>query len=759
MRLTERNDTNTLKITAAYALMIGGVVLAYLIIRRYGERLTVTIPTQALNSSTGVAGSSSPDVMLHVLLALIVVIVMARTLGSLFRVIHQPPVIGEIIAGIILGPSLLGRVAPGVASYVLPGSIAPFLNVISQVGVILYMFLVGLELDPKLLRNRGHATVAISHASILAPFLMGAALALFLYPTFSHGSVSFTSFSLFIGVAMSITAFPVLARILTDRGIHKTRMGAIALTCAAVDDVTAWCLLAFVVSVVEAHTSGALTTILMALAFIGAMAVVARPAMVRLTLLYGNQGLTQGLMAAIFVALLLSALTTDVIGIHAIFGAFALGVIIPHDSSLARELTDRLEDVVIVLLLPAFFAFTGLRTQIGLVNGVDQWIACGLIIAVASAGKFGGGAIAARLTGLGWRDSSALGVLMNTRGLMELIVLNIGYDLKVIPPELFAMLVIMALVTTFATTPILHFIAPKEEFLVDEGSFEPAAKLRLVHPLRQGILVPVSNPEKVKPLLEIALSATAAEDSPPRVAAFVRRPVGGIRSGLREVEYRVVPRSEALSAALEYALERNVAIVPQAAWTDTPAQDIVQLAREIHAAWILLGFHRPVFGSDFRGGSVGEVLQGVKDLPMNIGIVINAVDDSIERISAVIDHTADGWATFDLATRVAQRRNYALDVIWVPSVDQDDSELQDMLSAVSARVPNISTILLASRSASEFERQTLSNMMMINANLVEPLKFAAKLTDPRRCTIVVQGTSVRLASESTRSTNAAVSAH
>jgi Sodium/hydrogen exchanger family len=536
-------------------------------------------------------------------------------------------------------------------------------------------------------------------------------------------------------------------------------MGAIALTCAAVDDVTAWCLLAFVVSVVEAHTSGALNTILMALAFIGAMAVVARPAMVRLTLLYGNQGLTQGLMAAIFVALLLSALTTDVIGIHAIFGAFALGVIIPHDSSLARELTDRLEDVVIVLLLPAFFAFTGLRTQIGLVNGLDQWIACGLIIAVASAGKFGGGAIAARLTGLGWRDSSALGVLMNTRGLMELIVLNIGYDLKVIPPELFAMLVIMALVTTFATTPILHFIAPKEEFLVDEGSFEPAAKLRLVHPLRQGILVPVSNPEKVRPLLEIALSATAAEDSPPRVAAFVRRPVGGIRSGLREVEHRVVPRSQALSAALEYALERNVAIVPQAAWTDTPARDIVHLAREIHAAWILLGFHRPVFGSDVRGGTVGEVLQGVKDLPMNVGIVINAVDDSIERISAVIDRTADGWATLDLATRVAQRRNYALDVIWVPSVDQDDSELQAMLSAVSARVSNISTILLVSRSASELERQALSNMMMINANLVDPLKFAAKLTYPRRCTIVVQGTSVRLASESTRSTNAAVSAN
>jgi Kef-type K+ transport system membrane component KefB len=758
MRSAERTSTNNLKITAAYALMIGGVLVAYLVIRWYGEGLTSAVPVP-MKPSTGAAGSSSPDVMLHVLLALIVVIVMARTLGALFRAIHQPPVIGEIIAGIVLGPSVLGHLAPGVASYVLPASIAPFLNVIAQVGVILYMFLVGLELDPKLLRNRGHATIAISHASILAPFLMGAVLAVFLYPAFSPHSVSFTSFSLFIGVAMSITAFPVLARILTDRGIHKTRMGAIALTCAAVDDVTAWCLLALVVSVVQARTSGAVSTILMALAFIAAMAVVARPAMVRLTLLYGNRGLTQGLMAAIFVALLLSALTTDLIGIHAIFGAFALGVIIPHDSSLARELTDRLEDLVIVLLLPAFFAFTGLRTQIGLVSGFDQWMVCALIVAVASAGKFGGGAIAAHLTGLGWRDSAALGVLMNTRGLMELIVLNIGYDLKVIPPVLFAMLVIMALVTTFATTPMLHFIAPKEEFLTDESQREPGAKLQLVRPSRQGILVPVSNPEKVRPLLEIALSATAAEDSPPRVAAFVRRPVGGIRSGLREVEHRVVPRSQALSAALDYALERKVAIVPQVSWTETPAVDIIHLATEIRAAWILLGFHRPVFGADFRGGVVGEVLRGVTDLPMNVGVVINATGDPIERISVIIDRTPDGWAALDLATRVAQRSNYALEVIWVPSSDEDNSELQEMLSAVARRITHIDTILLASRSASDLEKQELSNLVIINANLVDPLKFSAQLMHRRRCAIVVQGTSVRLAAAPAASTNAAVSSN
>src|SRR5580698_9120084 len=739
---------------AAYALMIGALVLLYLWIRSHGDKLSAPAPLGS-NIFGSAASRASQGDLLHVLLALVVVIATARAMGYVFRIASQPPVVGEILAGIVLGPSLLGRLLPGAEGYLFPGMVGPYLNIIAQVGVILYMFLVGLELDPSLLRNRGHSTVAISHASIIAPFLLGATIALYLYPHLSTSDVPFTCFSLFLGVSMSVTAFPVLARILTDRRIHKTRMGAIALTCAAVDDVTAWCMLALVVSVVEARTYGALNTIGMALAFIALMIIVGRPAMVRLTLHYGNRGLSQGLMAAIFVALLVSALTTDLIGIHAIFGAFALGAIIPHDSSLARELTDRLEDLVIVLLLPAFFAFTGLRTQIGLVNGLDQWMICLLIIAIASLGKFGGGTIAAHLTGLGWRDSAALGVLMNTRGLMELIVLNIGYDLKVIPPELFAMLVIMALVTTFATTPILHFIAPREEFLAEESDREPAAKLRLVRPIRQGILVPVSNPEKVRPLLEIALWATAAEDLPPRVAAFVRRPIGGIRSGLREVQRRIAPRSQALSAALDYALEREVAIVPQASWTEDPAHDIIQLATEIRAAWILLGFHRPVFGADFRGGAVGEILQGVATLPLNVGIVVNTTDHPIKWISAVIDSTSDGWATLDLATRVAQCRGCDLQVIWVPSADHDNAELQDMLDAVAARVPQVNPIILASRSASELRKHDLSYLTVVNANLVEPMEFADQLTQVGRCTIVVQGTSVRLASSSNR-TNLAI---
>ncbi len=378
------------------------------------------------------------------LIALVVVIIASRAVGAAFRYLHQPPVIGEVIAGILLGPSLLGRVAPGVSNYLLPPDVAPFLGVIAQVGVILFMFLVGLELDTSLLRKKTHAAVAISHASIIAPFLLGAMLALAAYPRLSSSDVPFTTFALFMGVSMSVTAFPVLARILTDRGIHKTRLGVIALTCAAVDDVSAWCLLAFVVSVAQANASSAVATLGMTCVYIMLMFAVVRPVVKRLVRKQElRQRLDQGTTAVVLVALLASALITERIGIHAIFGAFLLGAVIPHNSLLAQDLTMKLEDLVVVLLLPAFFAFTGMRTQIGLVSGVEAWLFCGAIIVVASIGKFGGSMVAARLAGLSLRDSASLGILMNTRGLMELVVLNLGLDLRVISPTLFAMMVIM----------------------------------------------------------------------------------------------------------------------------------------------------------------------------------------------------------------------------------------------------------------------------------------------------------------------------
>jgi Kef-type K+ transport system membrane component KefB len=458
--LEDDRDRGGLARVAGYLLLLGITCGGFLLVRRLGLRLTAPAPAPGLDPFGGGGAQVKVDVLMHVLLAMGVIISTARLLGALFAWVRQPPVIGEVLAGILLGPSLLGRVWPEATAFVLPPSVAPFLSVLSQVGVLLYMFMVGLELDLGLTRARTHATVAISHASIVLPFLLGSTLALILYPRLSTSDVPFTVFALFLGVSMSVTAFPVLARILTDRGMHRSRMGAIALTCAAVDDVTAWCLLAFVVSVATASDVGvALRTVGLSVAYIAFCFLVVRPLVGRLIARTDRlERLPRGVVAGVFVALLASALVTEWIGIHAIFGAFILGAIIPASSRIAREMVQKLEDIVVILLLPAFFAYTGLRTQIGLVSGAMEWLLCGLIVATASIGKFGGSTLAARLSGLSWRDSSALGILMNTRGLMELIVLNIGLDLKVISPRLFAMLVIMAVVTTLATTPVLHVV-------------------------------------------------------------------------------------------------------------------------------------------------------------------------------------------------------------------------------------------------------------------------------------------------------------
>ncbi|MEX2559716.1 MAG: cation:proton antiporter [Pirellulales bacterium] len=453
--------------------MIVAAVAVFLTIRQFGEQLPAAAPADGLPAA-GVLNDD--DGLMHVLIALAAVIVAGRLLGKVFKVFRQPPVIGEVLAGIMLGPSLLGYLAPEVSQFLLPPAAAPLLGIVAQLGVILYMFLVGLDLNLGLLNQRAHSTVAISHASIVTPFLLGALLALALYPRLSSSDVPFTSFALFLGVSMSVTAFPVLARILTDRRIDKTQLGVLALACAAIDDVTAWCLLAFVVGVAQAKADSGLIVLAMTLAYVAFMFLALRPLLARLVRRLDARPFSANVAALVFVGVLASAAATEWIGIHAIFGAFLLGAIIPHDSALARTFTHKLEDMVTVLLLPAFFALTGMRTQIGLVSGLDQWLLCGLIILVATAGKFGGTLAAARLTGLGWRDGSALGVLMNTRGLMELIVLNIGLDLKVISPTLFAMLVLMALVTTVATTPLLSLLAPRSIELMSPAAGGPAHK-------------------------------------------------------------------------------------------------------------------------------------------------------------------------------------------------------------------------------------------------------------------------------------------
>jgi Kef-type K+ transport system membrane component KefB len=439
--------------TIGYGLMVVGTIGAFLLIRKYGN--TLAAPQAYSPQPLPPATNQQPDALVHVLLALAVVIIVGRVLAKAFTYLGQPPVIGEVVAGILLGPSLLG---PEVSSFILPPAVAPSLRVAAQLGLVLYMFIVGLELNANHLMGRLHSTVAISHTSILVPFLLGGVLSLPLYTHLSSNDVPFTSFALFMGVAMSITAFPVLARILTDFRLAHTELGVIALGCAAIDDVTAWCLLAFVSGVAKSQVSQGLWVIAGTVGYIILMFFVIRPILKRASLRWETESQTRGVSTILIVGLLLSAMVSEAIGIHAAFGAFLFGAVIPYDSAVARAFIKQFEAVITVLFLPAFFALTGMRTQVNLVSGLDQWLICGLIIMVATIGKFGGSLVAARLTGLGWREAAALGTLMNTRGLMELIVLNIGLDLQVISPTLFAMMVLMALATTMATSPVLRIL-------------------------------------------------------------------------------------------------------------------------------------------------------------------------------------------------------------------------------------------------------------------------------------------------------------
>jgi Kef-type K+ transport system membrane component KefB len=457
------NNKSYLSVISFYVVFIGISIGAYFLIESYGEGL-FGIQTKVSTVVTEVSAPHSP--IYHVLLALVIVIAVTRVIGLVFSHFHQPGVIGQVVGGILLGPSLFGWLAPEVSAFVLPATTMPFLEIIAQIGIILYMFLVGLELDLKTLQKNAHTTVAVSHASIAVPFILGAVLSLFLYQNFSGHGVPFTSFSLFLGVSMSITAFPVLARILSEKSLQKTKLGMVALTCAAIDDVTAWCLLAFVVSISKSNASSAIVTLICTILYILFMFLVFKPILFRiLKKIEEKDRVPEGGFAFIMVCLLLSAFVTELIGIHAIFGAFLFGAIISSEGLVTKDLTHRLEDFVRVLFLPAYFAFTGMRTEIGLVSSLNDWMICGLLILVATVGKFGGTFVAAKFAGYTKRQSAMLGILMNTRGLVELIVLNIGLDLKVISPRLFAMMVIMALVTTFMTGPILEWLLRKDSSL------------------------------------------------------------------------------------------------------------------------------------------------------------------------------------------------------------------------------------------------------------------------------------------------------
>ena len=529
------------------------------------------------------------------LLQIITIIIVARFFGWIFRKIGQPSVIGEIIAGIFLGPSVVGMHLPEYSAMLFPVESLGNLQFLSQIGLILFMFVIGMELDLKVLKNKANEAVVISHASIVFPFALGIGLSYFIYHKFAPQGIEFLSFSLFMGIAMSITAFPVLARIVQERGIHKTKLGTIVITCAAADDITAWCILAAVIAIVKAGTfMSSLYIILLAVAYVLMMLYIVKPFLKKVGDLYAKRdNLSKPVVAIFLLTLIISSYLTEIIGIHALFGAFMTGAIMPDIINIRKIIIEKVEDVALILLLPLFFVFTGLRTQIGLINDVYLWKITCLIILVAVVGKFVGSAIAAKVVGQNWRDSLTIGALMNTRGLMELVVLNIGYDLGVLSTEVFTMMVIMALVTTFMTGPaidVINFFFKRNEVIIPNEISHSNFR----------ILISFGNNEKGKSLLRLANSFIKKQKENSNITALHLSVSDEIHSyNLEEYEKEtfepILEESRVLNQELSTIFKSTIDI----------ETDIADIATRGEYDLVLVGLGKSIFEGSFLGKILG----------------------------------------------------------------------------------------------------------------------------------------------------------
>jgi Kef-type K+ transport system membrane component KefB len=561
-------------------------------------------------------------------IAVAVVMLVARLFGMAAAALGQPRVMGEVLAGITLGPTLLGAFLPGVQSALFPSDIIPFIGVVAQLGLIFYMFLVGLEVDLSQIRGRVGQVAAISNVSVALPMMLGLAVALPIYELVGPDK-KFVAFALFMGVSMSITAFPVLARILVERRMLKRPVGVLVLACAAVDDVTAWFLIALATAVAVAGSGvDVLETIVLAVIFVLVMGFAIRPLLTRVSTAYDEAGrVPGGWVALIFAGVLLSAYVTEEIGIALIFGAFVMGLIMPRHAELTEDVTRRIEDFVVTLLLPLFFTYTGLRTNIGLLDRPELWLMTGVLLLVAVVGKLFGAAIAARITGFDLRSSAVIGTLMNTRGLTELIVLNLALELGVISDALFAMLVLMALVTTFMAGPALRLLdprnelgAPVEEELVEARDLSIAEFPALAIP-EQSILVAPQSEGALEQL--VSLAEPLARSEPPReliVARLVRPPRGASARGGLQTENRLLrAASEEVNAARRELIERAVAARAVAFVSSDPGTDLARLARADEVALLLTDGRRPLLGEGVPRGDVGTVL---REAPCDVAVLV-----------------------------------------------------------------------------------------------------------------------------------------
>jgi Kef-type K+ transport system membrane component KefB len=562
------------------------------------------------------------------LLAVAIVMLIARLFGALAVKVSQPRVMGEVVAGITLGPTIFGWLAPGLQASLFPADILPAFGIAANLGLVFYMFLVGLELDPKQLKGRVSQAAAISNTSVALPMILGIAVALPLYKLVGPDT-KFVAFALFMGVAMSITAFPVLARILVERRMLKRPVGALTLACAAIDDVTAWFLIALATAVATAGgTSDVIKTILYAVAFTAFMLLVTRRLLARASTAFDEAGrVPGGWIVAIFAGILLSAYVTEEIGIAVIFGAFIMGMVMPRNAGLTEDVTNRIEDFVVILLLPMFFAYTGLRTNIGLLDRPLLWFITLLLIVVAVVGKFFGAMLAARLTGFGWRPAAVIGTLMNTRGLTELIVLNLALEKGVISEALFAMLVIMALVTTFMAGPMLKLIDPKNEYGAPvEEELQEARRVSSVEfpelpvPERSILVAPQTSSATAQLR---AIAEPLAKSEPPReliLARLVRPPRRtDLSGGLQEQNKLLKQATDEVTFARLDLMDAGIAARGVAFVSANPGADLARLAKSEEVDLLLMDGRRPLLGGGVPRGDVGMVLN---EAECDVGVLV-----------------------------------------------------------------------------------------------------------------------------------------
>lgn len=658
---------------------------------------------------------------LALLLAQIVTIILvARLFGWICMKIKQPSVIGEMIAGIVLGPSLVGMYFPEFSAFLFPKESLGNLQFLSQIGLILFMYIVGMELDLSVLRKKAHDAVVISHASIIIPFALGIGLSYFIYKEFAPEGIQFTSFALFIAIAMSITAFPVLARIVQERNLQKTKLGTVVITCAAADDITAWCILAAVIAIVKAGSfESSLYVILMAIAYVFFMIKIVRPFLKRIgDLQAGKSTINKPMVAIFFLTLILSAYATEVIGIHALFGAFMAGAIMPENAKFRTLFIDKVEDVALVLLLPLFFVFTGLRTQIGLLNDSHLWITAGFIILTAVIGKFAGSALTAKFLGINWKESLTIGALMNTRGLMELIVLNIGYDLGVLSPQIFAMMVIMALFTTFMTGPALDFINFIFKSKKDEDeSPENDAKYR--------VLLSFDHPESGSTLLKLAHDFTHKMNGNKSITAMNIAPVNEMHAyDINEYE------NEQFKNVIETSNDLNLEVTTLFKASNDIENDLTHITNKGNYDLLLIMLGKSMYEGSLLGRLLGfttkiinpeKLLNTVKgkgnifnnspfdDFTLQIldkthipvGILVEKEFTSADKVFVPIFNLSDFYL-LEYAKRLINNNNSQIIILDVAGQIRNNIEVKELIRSIEQVAPNHITLYNEKKIEKEF---------------------------------------------------------